>query len=175
MFGTLGSCTRALHIVGKTTYFARARCERASSMWMPREHYTIGELAWWCLPASYPPLPAINIRVSGASVANSRTPLPHTQHQGEAPHSCAIVCFVLSSHPKIVNRGFCWAYKNEIIYYYKIAEMKSLYKAKQSKKTTTLCTECYIFANAVFQTYVLQVVNFHQQQACGKKSTSRST
>ena len=133
MFGTLGSCTRALHIVGKTTYFARARCERASSMWMPREHYTIGELAWWCRPASYPSLPATNIRVSDASVAKSRTPLPHTQHQGEAPHSCAIVCFVLSSHPKIVNRGFCWAYKNEIIYYYKIAEMKSLYKAKQNK------------------------------------------
>ena len=117
-------------------------CERASSMWMPREHYTIGELAWWCLPASYPPLPATNIRVSDASVAKSRTPLPHTQHQGEAPHSCAIVCFVLSSHPKIVNRGFCWAYKNEIIILLQNCRNEIIVqgKAKQSKKTTTLCT-----------------------------------
>ena len=45
VFGTLGSCTRALHIVGKTTYFGHARCERTSSMWMPREHEIIGELA----------------------------------------------------------------------------------------------------------------------------------
>ena len=82
----------------------RARYERTSSMWMPREHCSIGELAWGCGPASYPPLPPTNIRVSDASVAKSRTPLPHTQHQGEAAHSCAIVCFVLSSHPKFVNR-----------------------------------------------------------------------
>ena len=92
----------------------RARYEWTSSMWMPREHCSIGELAWGCGTSKLPPLLAPYIRVSDASVAKWDPPLTHTSHHGEAPHSCTIVCFFLSINPKIVNRGFFWVYKNEI-------------------------------------------------------------